>query len=305
MNPKVSVVMSCYNSEEYVAKAINSVLVQSYTDFEFIIWNDGSTDNTEKIVKTFHDKRIRYFYHENTGLGMALKLACNQARGEYIARMDADDISAPSRLQEQYDYLSSHPETVLVSSAVNYINESGTKLRRSLPYTNNKVISKIMLTTGHSVVVHPSTMFRKTAYFDAGGYMPLKKAQDIVLFSRMCKLGVFYTFRKTLLNYRLTENSISTQTDSSSYSPIINAYLRKFSSDEQINDEDVERYNEVVSLSKKEIKRHDIKILNNQRNTISAYVKMYNFLKCFLGESFAANIVISLKNIGARIQYKV
>lgn len=305
MNPKISVVMCCYNSEKHLNKAIDSILNQSFTDFEFIIWNDGSTDSTKDIISSYKDSRIKYYYHENTGLGQALRFACEQTTTSIIARMDADDICEPSRLQEEYDYLMSHSDVVLVSSAVNYISECGDYLRRSLPYTNWSVIKNLLLTTGQSVVVHPSTMYRKDVYLKAGGYMPLKKAQDIALFSRMCKFGKFYTFRKPLLNYRLSEDSISTLTSSSSYTPIINAYLRKFSSDDVILFEDVDRYNEVVMLSKKEIKNKNIEFLNQQRYTVSLDVKTYVFLRCLLGDSIASSLVILIRNIMAKIKYRV
>lgn len=302
---KISVVMCCYNAEAHIRESIDSVLRQSFTDYEFIIWDDGSTDGTREIVQSYKDARIQYYYHENTGLGQALRLSCEKASAPFIARMDADDICEPTRLQEEYDYLQSHPETVLVSSAVNYIDEDGTFLRRSLPYTDSRVIKRLLLTTGQSVVVHPSTMFRKDAYVRAGGYMPLRKAQDIALFSRLCKLGKFYTFMKPLLNYRLAVDSITTQTQESSYFPIINAYLRKFSSDDEILLEDVERYNEIVMLSKREIQKKDINKLNSSRFTKSIDVRLYNIFKVILGRSIASWVIISLRNMGARIKYKV
>mgnify|MGYP001537946173 FL=1 len=95
---KISVVMSCYNSERFLRQSIDSILMQSYREFEFIIWNDGSTDSTEEIIKSYHDERIRYFYAPNQGLGSALAAACKEARGRYIARMDDDDIAMPCLL---------------------------------------------------------------------------------------------------------------------------------------------------------------------------------------------------------------
>lgn len=302
---KISVVMCCYNAEAHIRESIDSVLRQSFKDFEFIIWDDGSTDGTGEIIQSYKDTRIHYYYHENTGLGQALRLSCEKTSAPFIARMDADDICEPTRLEEEYNFLQSHPDTVLVSSAVNYIDEDGTLLRRSLPYTDSRVIKKLLLTTGQSVVVHPSTMFRKDAYVRAGGYMPLRKAQDIALFSRMCKLGKFYTFKKPLLNYRLAVDSITTQTQDSSYFPIINAYLRKFSSDDEILLEDVERYNEIVMLSKREIQKKDIKKLNSSRFTKSVDVRLYNILKSILGENIASWMIITMRNVGARVKYKV
>ena len=84
----VSVVLCTFNDERTIKEAIESILCQSYNNFEFIIWNDGSTDGTEEIIKSYKDNRIRYFFHENTGLGEALRLACAEAKGKYIARMD-------------------------------------------------------------------------------------------------------------------------------------------------------------------------------------------------------------------------
>ena len=124
----VSVVLCTFNDEKTIKEAIESILCQSYNIFEFIIWNDGSTDGTEKIIKSYDDNRIRYYYHENTGLGEALRLACAEAKGKYIARMDGDDICLPSRIQKQVEFLESHPDYVLVSSAVFYIDEIGEQI---------------------------------------------------------------------------------------------------------------------------------------------------------------------------------
>ena len=119
--PLLSVVLCTYNDERYIAKTINSVLSQSLSDFEFIIWNDGSTDRTEEIIKSFADKRIKYYFHSNTGLGTALALACKEARGKYIARIDGDDLCLPYRFEKEIGFLDSHPDYVLVSSSVLYM----------------------------------------------------------------------------------------------------------------------------------------------------------------------------------------
>ena len=85
--PLVSVVLCTYNDELYISQTIESVLCQTYTNFEFIIWDDGSTDGTASIIKSYKDQRIKYFYHINTGIGEAAGLACQQAQGKYIARL--------------------------------------------------------------------------------------------------------------------------------------------------------------------------------------------------------------------------
>ncbi len=294
--------MSCYNSQEFVANSIDSILNQTFQDFEFIIWNDGSTDNTEEIVKSFKDRRIRYFHHENTGLGLALRLACEHANSSIIARMDADDISQPNRLEVEYDYLSSHPETVLVSSAVNYLSEEGIVLGRSFPYSNDKIIRNLLY-RGMNVIVHPAVMFRKDVYLKSGGYMPLKKAQDLHLFARMLKYGRFANLPSPYLNYRISLNSISTQTDGTPYTTLIRAYLRKMVADESINERDVYIYNLIVAESKA-FANKKLSNINNDRYKKSREEKIYDKLKILVGHSKAEYIVCRLKNFIGTLLYK-
>lgn len=296
---KISVVMSCYNSEQFIAASINSILNQTFTDFEFIIWNDGSSDKTEEIVKSFNDPRIRYFYHENTGLGMALQLACKEAKGEYIARMDADDIAEPERFEKELMILDSNPNVVLVSSAVNYIDDDNKRIGISYPYVSSASIKKIMKKTGVSIIVHPAAMFRKDAYFNAGGYLALKKAQDHLLFSRMMKFGDFVNIKEPLLNYRITGGSISSQTDGNAYGALITAYRKKMIDDEEVMGHDIELYNQLVSLSKK-VNAKNISVANDNRKAKPTYEKVAMFLSLFVGKAKARNIIIMVKDFFAR-----
>ncbi len=123
MNPLVSVIMPVYNAEKYLKSAIESILNQTFSDYEFIIINDGSTDNSENIITSFSDPRIRY--HKNTqnlGLSATLNKGINFSNGKYIARMDADDISLPDRFLEQVKFLDTHPDYGIVGTlfAVKY-----------------------------------------------------------------------------------------------------------------------------------------------------------------------------------------
>lgn len=292
--------MSCYNSERFVATAIESILNQTYKDFEFIIWNDGSTDKTEEIIKGFDDSRIRYYYHENTGLGQALRLACEKANGEYIARMDADDISLPERLAKEVEYLESHPKSVLVSSAVNYMDDDGIVHNSSFPYTRMAVIRKRML-SGASVIVHPASMFRKEVYEKAGGYRALKKAQDGLLFSRMMKYGDLSNITEPLLNYRVSEDSISTQTDGNAYTPIITSLRLKMINDEEVLEEDILAYNELVRLSKK-CNSKNLGDINKDRQKKAKYEVLYNFFSPIIGKSNARSLIINAKDIFASLK---
>lgn len=115
--PKVSVLMPAYNSEKYIAEAIDSILNQTFTDFEFIIINDGSTDNTAKIIRNYarKDLRIRFINNrQNRGFIKRLNDCLDLASGEYVAKMDSDDISLPTRLEKQVEFLDSHPDIGMV-----------------------------------------------------------------------------------------------------------------------------------------------------------------------------------------------
>src|SRR5687768_3609783 len=114
MSVPVTVLMPVYKGERHIAEAIDSVLAQTFRDFELLIVNDGSTDGTAAIVKAYNDQRIVLLSRPNGGVSAALNTGLEQARGEYIARFDADDVCYPHRLQVQYDFLRSHPDYVMV-----------------------------------------------------------------------------------------------------------------------------------------------------------------------------------------------
>ena len=123
--PTVSVVLPAYNCEKYIAKAIESVLHQTFTDFEFIIFNDGSTDRTEEIIKSFSDPRILYQVNNtNRGLVFTLNKGIDIAKGSYIARMDGDDIALPERFEKQINYLDKKNNVDLLATVVSLIDEN-------------------------------------------------------------------------------------------------------------------------------------------------------------------------------------
>ena len=183
-NPKISVIMSVFNGEKYLREAIDSILGQTFTDFEFIIVNDGSTDNSLSIIKGYADKRIRLIDNEqNIGLTKSLNRAIKQARGEYIARQDADDISLPNRFEEQIKYFKKNPKVVLLGTGICRIDGNGKILGKTL------AIAK----PGKSLVKqnqfnHGSTMFKSGVIRELGGYNELfKYCQDYELWLRLAK----------------------------------------------------------------------------------------------------------------------
>lgn len=123
--PYISVLLPVYNSAAYLAATIGSILTQTFRDFELIIINDGSTDNSEAIIRSFSDSRIRYLQQPNRGLVASLNRGIAEARGRYIARIDGDDLCLPSRFAQQAAWLDEHPDTAVVGCFVTFINEEG------------------------------------------------------------------------------------------------------------------------------------------------------------------------------------
>jgi glycosyltransferase involved in cell wall biosynthesis len=205
--PQISVVLPVFNGEKYLKEAIDSILRQTFTDFELVVVNDGSTDRSEQIIKEYSDPRIRYLGQKNAGVGMALQAGCSLAKGAYIARMDADDISFPERLEIQRQYLEEHPGTAMVSCAVRYINAGGEVTGRSFPYIFNFCIRKKLREI--NPICHPGVMMRKEAYRKSIGYLNIQPFEDHLLWISMSGLGKIHNFTFPLLKYRVLNDSVS------------------------------------------------------------------------------------------------
>lgn len=158
--PKVSVLLSVYNSEAYIEDAVKSILEQSFGDFEFLIYDDCSTDRTGEIIKSFSDPRIVYIRNEkNQGLVANLIAGVERAKGEYIARMDGDDISYPERLGKQVEFLDRHKDVTIVGSSVMYFTtEGGDAGVAWQPTDNDEIKAKLFMSF---TLLHPSIMVRK------------------------------------------------------------------------------------------------------------------------------------------------
>jgi glycosyltransferase involved in cell wall biosynthesis len=295
----VSVVMCCYNAEQYIQETIESVLGQTYTDFEFIIWNDGSTDTTETIIKSYHDSRIKYFYHENTGVGIARFLAGNMAGGQYIAIIDSDDICLPDRIEKESSFLDTHQDYVLVSSQMIYISQNGEQLGRSFSVLSDYVIRRKM--ADNSVISHSGCMYRKSIYDKVGGYSGIVLGEDHVLFSKMMKYGKVCILPYPLVKYRIRDLSLMHVVQGNAYMPILNAFRRKMINDEVIFDEDVTAYNHLYLLSRKSTvgfrKSSDV------NRHVSLEERFMGLLKPLLGEVLANRTIVSLKNFFFVVYY--
>ena len=203
--PLVSVVMAVYNNMPFLPMAVESILRQSFMDFEFIIIDDGSTDRggewLEEVAR--RDSRIRLTRRDNKGLTKSLNEGCALARGELIARMDGDDVSYDHRFRMQLDKILKKPEIVALGAQVRYIDEDNTPLFvRRVPIEND-AIEKCHLASWGGVVIHPVAMIRRDALFSIGGYDEnFLRAQDYDLWFRLGNIGLLENLPNVLLDYR-------------------------------------------------------------------------------------------------------
>lgn len=205
----MSVVMPVHNEVFFIDQAVESILNQTCKNFEFIIIDDGSTDDTWSILNQVSDSRVRLFRQENHGITATLNRGLKLAHGRYIARMDADDIAAPSRLADQFRYIEEHPEVVLVGSNCKVINARGQFVREAhFPESHSALMRH--LEQGRSPFPHPSAMFNAKAARQVGGYNPsFLVAQDLDLWLRLSKMGKIACIQKNLLFLRKHDDSIS------------------------------------------------------------------------------------------------
>ena len=168
ITPKVSVIMSVYNGEKYLHEAVESILNQTFKDFEFIIINDGSTDRTGDMLESYADERMVIINQDKIGLTKALNRGLSLARGEYIARMDADDVSLPERLGQQVAFLDKNTDVALVGCNFYEIDDSGNIIAKKEVTLENEEIKWRLLF--HNCFGHSTTVFRKECFSAVGGY---------------------------------------------------------------------------------------------------------------------------------------
>jgi|AntRauTorckE5430_2_1112549.scaffolds.fasta_scaffold01969_4 glycosyltransferase involved in cell wall biosynthesis len=207
---KISVIMPVYNMERYLQEAIRSILIQTYTDFEFIIINDESTDDGLKIIKSFKDKRIRLIQNEkNIGLIKTLNKGIDLAKGEYIARMDADDIALPERLQKQFNLLEIRPNYALVGSQATLIFNHRLSYNRFNMETNPQLLK--LMSLFFSPFLHPTVMIRTSILKEFQYDINFPIAEDYHLWTNLLKRQYIGTnLKESLLLYRIHENNVST-----------------------------------------------------------------------------------------------
>lgn len=206
--PTISVIMSVLNGEDFLKEAVDSILNQTFNDFEFIIINDGSTDRTPEILEEYRDERIVLIHQENIGLTKSLNKAVSLSKGKYIARQDADDISAVARFQNQIEYLESHPECVAVGTWANVIDAEGKEIN-TFRYPERFCEIKEALKS-YNPIVHGSALVRREALVAVGCYNEkFVYTQDYDLWLRLSEIGELGNLPLELYNHRHFPDCIS------------------------------------------------------------------------------------------------
>jgi glycosyltransferase involved in cell wall biosynthesis len=212
--PEVSVVMSVYNGALHLRETVNSILSQEGVGLELVVVNDGSTDESPAILEEYanRDSRVRILHQENQGLTSALIRGCAAAKGEYIARQDAGDISLPGRLIKQMNYLTEAPNAAFVSSGTRYVGPGGEHLYevKREPSEADERLMTLDLDRIQGPSSHPSTLFSRDLYELVGGYRSaFYFAQDLDLWIRLGEVGKHIVMREVLYQAAFALGSIS------------------------------------------------------------------------------------------------
>ena len=210
-SPLISVIIPAFNAELYIQEALESVCSQTYLNLEIIIINDGSSDRTREIIEQFQDTRILLISRENRGLIATLNEAIEISRGDYIARMDADDICLGTRLDRQVQYLRKHHNIGLLFTGIEYVDENGRELRKKVSAKSRK-LEPVELLFG-CPVCHPTAMFDMTKLkkSDIQYDKAYCLAEDFELWTRLVNITEIGIINEVLFKYRIHPNSITSK----------------------------------------------------------------------------------------------
>jgi glycosyltransferase involved in cell wall biosynthesis len=208
-NVKVTVLMPAYNAAKYIAEAIDSVLAQTFTDFELLIIDDGSTDNTVAEIRKYKDPRIRLIECSHGGISLALNKGLEEARGFHIARFDSDDICYPDRLEIQYDFMLANPEYILTGTEADYIDMNGEYVftLKYRGYSDTEIRSLEPTVCPFS---HVTVMYKKDEVVSAGGYdNNAYTFEDHLLWLHLVKRGKVCNLPQLLVRVRFNPESVT------------------------------------------------------------------------------------------------
>lgn len=207
LTPRISVLMPVFNGERYLREAVDSILSQTLADFEFIIINDGSTDRSAEILSAYADPRLKIIHnHSNIGVSLSLNKGLDSALGEYVARMDSDDISLPERFARQVAFMDSHPEIAVCGTWVKVIDATGRIVRcRPTPTGEDLELNYWR----HNPLIHPSVMIRVSQLGELRYDGHILYAQDFDLWFRIKSKYNLRNIPEYLLLYRMHKENIT------------------------------------------------------------------------------------------------
>jgi len=199
--------MAVYKAMAYLPESVESILNQTFTDFEFIIVNDGSTDESTDYLNSLTDPRIVLLHQKNAGQQAAANKAIQQAKAPYIARMDADDLAEPVRFEKQVAFLDANPEVGLVGSQIYRLGGNNRGLGSSFPCDHDKLYEELI--NNRHAMCNPTIMFRKQLFQEIGGYWEHNIAEDWDMFLRIGEISKLANLPEPLLSYRFHTGSIN------------------------------------------------------------------------------------------------
>ena len=205
---QISIIMSVYNGSRYLRESIESILNQTYRDFEFIIFDDASTDDSASIIESYNDPRIVFIKNDkNYGLTLNLINGVQLAKGKYIARIDSDDVAFDKRLERQIDYMETHTDIDVCGSLANAIDSNGRKRYIIRVPVNDKEIKENLIFG--NCIIHPSVMMRKSLFEKHQYDASFRTCQDYNLWSECICDCTFANLNEVLLGYRVNFDGIS------------------------------------------------------------------------------------------------
>ncbi|EOX4327801.1 TPA: glycosyltransferase family 2 protein [Vibrio cholerae] len=305
--PTISVIMSVYNGEKYLAEAIESILNQTFSDFEFIIVDDGSTDSSLSIIQAYMEKddRIVLISRDNKGLPYSLNEGISVSKANYIARMDADDISLPERLETQLAVMENNPDIGVCGALAYLFRETPSKNKMMChPEDHDSLIIRLLFSV---CFIHPVVMIRKSVLnqLDYVYNENFRNSQDYELWSRIAEKTRFYTIQKPLLFYRDTPDGITSKVNDDSLKkrfPLVTQVqtkqLEKLGL--KLNDENMIMHfrlglnAEMLFLNAKadDVKFHLKSVLNaNKKTQVFHQKKLY----CFLSRKYFVYLFLSFQ----------
>lgn len=296
-NILVSVILSVYNAEKYLAQAIESILNQTYSNFEFIIINDGSTDHSLELIKKYmkQDKRIILITRENKGLVYSLNEGISLSKGKYIIRMDADDISLEDRFKKQVEFMENNSQIGICGCFIEIFGKNKTTNIWKLPIQHEALKIKLLFGVPFA---HPSVIIRKDILnkYHLKYEEEYKTAEDYKLWSKLVDYTQFSNINEVLLKYRYIETSISRTADKDKsdkrYIVLKNIFTKILYKLNIKNTEDENRLHFILGLNERIIKEDiDLNFLNQYLNKIidaNKSVKYFDqsLLEYFLSKKF-------------------